>query len=274
MIGEQKNKDDGFVSIATKVPIWIADLLTILAKQRGMEVYELLQLLVNGFISAAKHNGPVTPDIQLLLDSLKLDVAFNKAFNFASPTARAEIAQIILILQQPGKHGFGMKMIDRPFISEATETACADDIIERVLQISMPGLAKRIDKVGERLCCNSQRETLTLLSEYMNDSLDKEEEQQEMPGYGTYHDYGKVIEYGKKHKRVPHRTPDSVDQQQTIHFEPEDMPELPELQEWEGEHRQHEEPADRDLMDELSKGHAMDDDLESEMGFRPHGQEW
>ena len=44
MIGEQKTKDEGYVSVATKVPAHVAELLTILARMRGMEVYELLQL--------------------------------------------------------------------------------------------------------------------------------------------------------------------------------------------------------------------------------------
>ena len=34
-----KIKDDGYVSVATKVPKHVAELLSILAKQRGMEVY-------------------------------------------------------------------------------------------------------------------------------------------------------------------------------------------------------------------------------------------
>ena len=120
MIGEQKNKDDGFINISTKVPPNVAKLFDVLAQQRGMQPYELLQLLINGFIAAAKHDGPLTPELRLLIDSLKLDVAFTKAFNFASPTARSEIAQMVLILQQPGRKGFGMVMIDRPFMGEAT----------------------------------------------------------------------------------------------------------------------------------------------------------
>ena len=260
MIGEQKTKDNGFISIATKVPIWISDLLTVLAKMRGMEVYELLQLLVNGFIQAAKHNGPVTPDTQLLLDSLKLDVAFNKAFNFASPTARAEIAQLILILQQPEKHGFGMKMVDKPFMDDVTETTCVDDIVERVIKVSMPGLHKKLDQIGQRLCCASLRETLILLSEYMDDSLNKEEDRIEMPGYGEHHDYGKQVVYGRKFKRVQHKTPDSISQQQTIHFGDIDRDIADnEAQEWEGSHRQTEEPPE---------------DMEELMGFRPIGGDW
>ena len=239
MIGEQKNKDDGFVSIATKVPIWIADLLTILAKQRGMEVYELLQLLVNGFITAAKHVGPMTPDMRLLIESLKLDVAFNKAFNFASPTARNEIAQVILILQQPGKHGFGMKMIDRPFMEEATETICVDDILERVAEVSMLGLYKELRQMGVMLETESLRETLTLMCDAQQKINFEDDDRAQLPGYGDHHDYGKRIEYGRKFRRKVHRTPDSVaNSQQRIVFDDYDRDVAQaDVQEWEGSQR-------------------------------------
>jgi hypothetical protein len=129
-------------------------------------------------------------------------------------------------------------MIDKPWMGEPTETRCVDDILERVIKVSMPGLYKKLDKVGKRLYCDTMRETLTLLSEYMNDSLDKEEDRQELPGYGEYHDYGKAVEYGRKHKRIPHRTPDSVANQMSIHFKESDKQLSDyEAQDWEGSHR-------------------------------------
>ena len=116
MTENQKNKEDGWVLLGTKVPPHIGQLFDLLARQRGMKSYELLQLLINGFITAAKHDGPLTHDIKLLIESLKLDVAFNKAFSFANPTAQMDVAQLILILQQhDGKQprkGFGLCMID------------------------------------------------------------------------------------------------------------------------------------------------------------------
>ena len=245
----QKTKDDGFVSIATKVPVWIADLMTILAKQRDMELYELLQLLVNGFISAAKFDGPLSPDMRQLIDALKLDVAFNKAFNFASPTARMEIAQMVLILQQRDRHGFGMKMIDKPFFDQATETCCVDDIFERVVKVAMPGVYRRLEQVGQRLCCASLRETIILLSEYMNDSLDKEEDMRELPGYGTFNDAGRAVEYGRRTKRIHHKSPDDVARDLRFHFDDYDREVADyEAQDWEGEHRQHDESPLGDIM--------------------------
>ena len=239
MIGEQQNKDDGFVNISTKVPPNVAKLFDVLAQQRGMHSYELLQLLVNGFITAAKHDGPLTPELRLLIDSLKLDVAFSKAFNFASPTARAEIVQMVLILQQPGRKGFGMVMIDRPFMGEATVTYCIDSILERVTEVGMADLYRELRQIGISLGTESVRETLFVMCDAQKIQILNGEFEDEMPGHGEFHDFGRMVEYGKVTKRKPHRTPDSLaNSQQRIVFDDDDR-EVPgyKAKDWEGSHR-------------------------------------
>ena len=256
-MSEQKTKDEGYVSIATKVPNHVADLLTILAKQRGMEVYELLQLLVNGFISAAKYTGPLTPDMKQLMDALKLDVAFNQAFNFSSPTATNEIAQLILVLQQPGKKGFGLMMIDKPFINEATSTLSIPLIAGRVLELSLG--TDDFKRLRGMVAAHESSDPLDMIRLMLDaqEVIDIEESnRRELPGHGEHHDYGKVIEYGNKTKRIHHRTPDSVAQQQKIVFDDYDREVADyEVKDWEGEHRQH--------GDDLPEGMT-----------RPFDQEW
>ena len=216
MTENQKNKEDGWVLLGTKVPPHIGQLFDLLANQRGMKSYELLQLLVNGFISAAKHDGPLTPELRLLIDSLKLDVAFNKAFNFASPTAQNEIAQVVLILQQPGRKGFGLMMIDRPFMGEATVTYCIDQIVERISEVGMGDIYKDLRQVGVELETKSVRETLVLMCDAQKMANLKAMDEQEMPGLDNFHDFGKRIEFGNKMVRKPHRTPDSIAQQKIM----------------------------------------------------------
>ena len=216
MTENQKNKEDGWVMLNTKVPPHIGQLFDLLAKQRGMKSYELLQLLVNGFISAAKYDGPLTPELRLLIDSLKLDVAFNKAFSFANPTAQNEIAQVVLILQQPERKGFGLMMIDRPFMGEATVTYCTDQIIERISEVGMGDIYKDLRQVGVELETNSVRETLVLMCDAQKMANLKAMDEQEMPGMGDFHEFGKRIEFGNKPTRKPHRTPDSIAQQKIM----------------------------------------------------------
>ena len=217
---QKQVQEGGHATFSVKMPQAMYDLVNILCEglQHGTNGNDLFRMFIQTFIESAKHDGPISPDMQHFLNLLKIEPGWHKAFNFADVTAQTEVAQVILILQQKGKHGFGLTMIDKPFMGEPVETRCVDDILERIIKVAMPGLYKKLDKVGKRLYCGTMRETLTLLSEYMDDSLDKEEEQNELPGYGEHHDYGKAIEYGKKHKRVQHRTPDSLNLQQKIVF--------------------------------------------------------
>ena len=210
-MSEQKQvKEGGHATFSVKVSQATYDLVNILCEglQHGTNGNDLMKMFIQTFIESAKHDGPLTPEMKHFLNLLEMEPGWHKAFNFADVTAQTEVAQLILILQQSGKNGYGMTMIDAPWMGEPTQTMCVDDIVERVIKVAMPTLHKRLKNVGKRLMCNTIRETLTLLSEYMNDSLDKEEEQSEMPGYGNYHDFGKAIEYGQRTKRVKHQSPD------------------------------------------------------------------
>ena len=239
MIGEQKTKDEGYVSVATKVPAHVAELLTILARMRGMEVYELLQLLVNGFISYAKAENSVPEEFRHLYESLKFDVAWNQAFNFASPTAASEIAQMVLVLQQPGKHGFGMMMINKPFIDEATCTLSVPLIAGRVLELSLG--TDDFKRLRGMVAAHESSDPLDMIRLMLDaqEVIDIEESnRRELPGHGEHHDYGKVIEYGNKHKRIHHKSPDSIAQQQTIVFDDYDREVADyEAKDWEGSQR-------------------------------------
>ena len=142
----------------------------------------------------------------------------------------------------------------------------------------MKGLYRDLRQVGVALETESLRETLTMMCDAQLLAHLDESDRGELPQVGDFHDFGKQIQYGRKTKRKPHRTPDSVaNSQQRIRFDDFDREVADyEAKEWEGEHRKtdFETPANRDLMDELSRGHAQDDDLESEMGFKPFGSEW
>lgn len=261
MNNEQQKQvtEGGYATFSVKVTQAVYDLVNILCEglEHGTNGNDLFKMFIQTFVESAKHEGPLSDDMKTFLNILNMEPGWHKAFNFADVTARSEVAQVILILQQAGRHGFGLTMIDKPWMGEPTQTMCVDDILERVVKVSMPGLAKRLDAIGEKFCCTSMRETLTLLCEYMSDYLQREEDQAELPGYGEHHDYGKAIEYGKKHKRVPHRTPDSVaNQQQRIVFDDYDREVADyEAKDWEGEHRQH--------GDDLPEGMT-----------RPFDQEW
>lgn len=221
---QKQVQDGGHATFSVKVTQEVYELVNILASglAHGTNGNDLLKMFIHTFIESAKHDGPMSEDMKTFLNMLKMEPGWHKAFNFADVTAQNEVAQIILVLQQPGRKGFGLTMIDRPFMGEATVTYCLDDILERIIKLSMPGLDKRLEWIEQQFHCTSRRETLLLLCEYMSDYLKREQELSEMPGYGNYHDFGKAIEYGKKTKSIHHKGVEIYDRQTTIRFTDED----------------------------------------------------
>lgn len=230
MIGNQQNKDDGYVNVGTKVPPHVAELLNIIAQSKGTDIYGLLQLFVQTIIRAAKCETTLPPHLKLLMQMLEIDSDWNRAFSFASPSAQTDVAQVILILQQHDREGakgrprkgFGMVMIDHPLIpgSKPRCTYCVDSIMERVAEVSMPGLKKDIDEMGRRLHTHSLRETLTLMADAQLLLTLQDADRDELPQLGNYSDFGKVIEYRERAKALKRRTPDGeANRQQRIMFD-------------------------------------------------------
>ena len=247
-IGNQKQRDEGFVTVATKVPPHVAEFLNIFAAAKGTDIYGLLQLFIQTIMRAAKCETELPPSTKLLMHMLEMDSDWNKAFNFSSPSAMMDVAQVILVLQQyDGKgenrrprKGFGLVMIDKPALpgQKPKRTLCVDDILERVAEVSMQGLYKELRMIGVKAKTKSLRETLMQLCDAYKVTLMDEEIQEELPDLGNYHDFGRVIEWGNKMKQRKHRTPDSLaNSQMKIQFDDFDREQADyEVGETEGEH--------------------------------------
>lgn len=151
---------------------------------------------------------------------------------------KLRVAQVVLILEQPGKKGFGAVMIDRPFMSEARMTECVDDILERVCEVTMHGIYKRLRLFGARMDCNDLSDILLTLVDGETIALLDEEAKAEMKGEAMYDSRGRRIEYGQKSKAKQHRTPDSVAQDQRLLFDDFSREfNHAKTKEWEGEQR-------------------------------------
>ena len=245
MSNQKQVNEGGNATLSVKVSQDTYDLLNILAE--GMEhetnANDLLKMFVHAFIESAKHCGPVSQEMQLLLDMLKVEDGWHKAFNFADVNSQKRIAQMVLILEQPGRKGFGMVMVNRPFLpnDKPYMTYCVDDILERITEVSMKGIYKRLRDIGNEIGTKSLRETLIKLTEdYKKHSMWLQFEE-EGPQLGNYSDFGRAIEYGNRAKRKKHLTPDSIQQRIVFGDDDRDVADN-EAAGWEGEHRQTEEP--------------------------------
>ena len=223
-MNQKQVNDGGNATLSVKVSKSTYELLNILAEglQHGTNANDLLKMFCHAFIESAKHTGPVSPEIQQLLNMLKIDEGYHKAFNFADPNTCARITNMVLILEQPGRDGLGMVQIDRPYLPDQKPkmTYCVDDILEYVARVSMNGLYQQLCNISNEIGTQSLRETLLkLIEDYRKHSLRLQFEE-EGPQLGNYSDFGRAIEYAQRTKRKMRRTVDGEAMRQLHIFDP------------------------------------------------------
>ena len=244
MSNQKQVNEGGNATLSVKVTQETYDLLNILAEglQHGTNANNLLKMFVHAFIESAKHCGPVSPDMQLLLDMLKVEDGWHKAFNFADVNSQKRIAQVVLILEQPGRKGFGMVKIDRPYMpgKKPYMTYCVDEILERSTEVTMKGLYQELRDIGNDIGTESMRETLFTLCDAYKLTQGDRDIQDEGPQLGNYSDFGRAIEYGKRTKRKKHVSPDDIQTHIVFGDDDREIADY-EVKDWEGEHRQTED---------------------------------
>ena len=226
-----------FEGLGTKIDPAMYEVLNACCDALGVDVYHLLQWFAYTIIRASAPMHELDPRIQKLLAMLESDAGWQQAFNIANPNG-LKVAQIVMILEQEGRKGFGAVMIDKPFVSESRQTECVDTILERVTEVTMRGIYRRLRLLGAKMKCQNLSDVLLTMIDAQT-MLDLDDGfRAELPGMGEHADNGRPVAYGKKSKAKQHRTPDSLAMDQRIKFDDEDKVLADyEVQDWEGEQR-------------------------------------
>ena len=217
-----KNKEP-YELLQTKISPQQAELLDAICNALGVNTYQIFQMFFYTLCKASAPMHELSPEIRKLMTMMETDAGWAEAFNMANPE-RLKVAQAVLILEQKDHKGFGAVMIDKPFMSDARMTECVDDILDRVCEVTMHGIYRRLRLIGaEHDCTNLSDILLTMVD--AQTVLDMDEASKiEMKGEAFYDYRGRPIKYGARTKAKQHRTPDSLanDQrikQQTIVFD-------------------------------------------------------
>lgn len=216
------NNQEKYEGMGTKVSPSMAVVINAICDSLGVDVYHLLQQFLYTMVRAASKHHELSPEIQKIMTLMESDAGWQNAFNLCNPDG-LKVAQCILILEQEGKKGFGAVMIDRPWMDMSTQTECVDDILERVCEVCMQGIYRRLRLMGAKMDCSNLSETLlTMIDKQTIIEID-EENSIEMRGPDNIADNGKAYAYGKKTKAKHHRTVDSeAARQQRIVFNDDD----------------------------------------------------
>ena len=213
----KKNKEDRFEQIGSKIDPAMAEVLDACCNALEVDIYHLLQWFCYVIVKASAPMHALDPRIQKLMTLMESDVGWQKAFNQCNPD-RLKIDQVIVILEQECHKGFGAAMIDKPWMGESRQTECVDDILERVTQVLVPGIYKRIRKMEKRLGTDSLMDTLLTMLDAQEFFEAVEGDRSEGPQMGDVADNGRQLEYGKRTKRKKRFTPDTLPEQVRIHF--------------------------------------------------------
>lgn len=204
----QKNSDL-FSVFSTKLDPAMAEVLDEVCNTLQVDVYHLLQWFCYTLIRASSTMHELDPRIQKLLTMLECDCAWQTAFNLAD-RSQLDVSQVVLILQQKGKKGVGAVLVDKPFFDEARQTECVDTILERVCSVTMPGVYRRLRRMGARMKCESLMDLLLTMLERQELLNADDDLAAEGPQLGDIADNGHRYAYGKKTKAKQHRTVDSL----------------------------------------------------------------
>ena len=231
----KKTKEERFEQIGSKIDPAMAEVLNACCDAMGVDIYHLLQWFCYVIVKASAPMHALDPRIQKLMTMLDRDAGWQNAFNLCNPD-RLKVAQVILILEQENHRGFGAVMIDKPWMGAVTrQTECVDEILERVAEVTMSGIYRRLRMMGADLDCNNLSDILlTMLDAQSIANLD-EQDAAEGPQMGDVAPNGKVVAYGKRTKRKKHFSPDTMPTTATLFDDIDhDAPAEP-LKDWEGE---------------------------------------
>ena len=220
------NNKEPYELLQTKISPQQAELLDAICNVLGVNTYQIFQMFFYVLCKASAPMHELSPIIRKIMTMMETDAGWAEAFNMANPD-KMDVAQVVLILQQPGKKGFGAVMVDKPFMSEARMTECVDDILERVAEVTMHGIYRRLRLLGARMECQNLSDVLLTMIDAQSVIELEEENKVEMNGSPMFDDRGRPIKYGARTKSHGRRTPDSLaaDQrikQATIKFDTDD----------------------------------------------------
>lgn len=213
-------KNDNYVLVATKLPQWMKEQLEAICAERETTLYDIMQLFLYSFYRHTATPHDVTPDMARLLTLLSMDAGWKRAFNLANPKPLA-VAQLIMILEQPGRPGFGAVMIDKPFMGEPRQNDNANDILERVVEVTQQGIYRQVRMLGAQLGCERFADIITTMLDEQTTIRTAVDLNDCLPKSGEQMLNGRKVEYGARQKPIHHHDIDSPVAQRRINFDME-----------------------------------------------------
>lgn len=225
-------ENENYILLQTKVSKSAAEKLYRLCKQRGMKPYKFLQMMCDTIIRYTDDQHNLSEEMERAMGIFEHMVGWADTINLADPDVKMEISQAVYVFEDAEhkrnnkRTGFRVTMVDRPFMGEWTETQNVNAIFERMVEVLLPELYRKLRYAAAELDCKSIAEALSVLADA--DILMKlEDEFRKSFADDARADNRRSVVYGHKTKRKHKADPDSIamdnrrkDTQMEIDFEP------------------------------------------------------
>lgn len=212
MIGKQKNKKKGVV-LSTKITPEAAEVLNKICESRGMTSYQLMQWLVDALIKSASVTHGTTKEMDMFLSRLEIERKWGRMRNPLGGEEK-KVEQCIFVLSSRGRENSVAVMVDQPFTDSERQTECTDDILERITEVTMRGLYRRLRLMGGQMGCRNLRDVILHMLSRQQREMNEESDSEEFDLGGDVST--SLVSYGRKTKRKHRRTPDSVAEEKRI----------------------------------------------------------
>ena len=210
-------------TIATKVSPDFKARFVAICKRKGINTYKAIQMMADTFVRYTDDRHNLTAEMEQAMALFEHLDGWDNALNFADHTAKKQIDEAIYLLAAEGKRGSRAVLVRRPYMGQWTETANIQQILERIIEVLAPERYRRLRGLAVDMGCRSILELLDTMIANHTAEAQAEDFRREFEDCNR-HDFGKPIEYGQRTKRKHHKSVDMYEQERTIHFAPDDVP--------------------------------------------------
>lgn len=212
--------------IATKIKESTAKLVERICAKKGMTIYTLIQMYVDVTVRYMSDRHNLSPEMERMMQNFEHLEGWDKAFNLADHTTQPEVDTALYFIGDEEHSDLRGVIIEKPYFGVWTQDFNVQHILERTICLLFPSRYRKMRRIANDMGATSLLDMFDRLIEaHVQDSdtaaIRSEFEDCDRSDYGT-----KPSDHRYRQKK--HYTPDTMPQQQSIKFDPEDVPDLPE----------------------------------------------
>ena len=172
-----KQDDEGkFVTVAGKVSTWCYGRLSRILRKRGLNIYQMIQNFCDSIVRNMDDKHNLTPESEKIMATFEHMIGWEDNFNLADPNVQPEVSEATYYLtDEDGKKGVRVMHVEKPFFGRWTQNFNIQQILERFMCLTFPGLYRRLRFIAVCRQCASIFELLTEIVAELEEEEKKKE---------------------------------------------------------------------------------------------------